>query len=105
MKEHDRILGCIFGGAIGDAFGSFYEGQFAPVEVIDDSEWELSDDTQLTLATCEAIAQTGGRVEPALIAARMAAWHREARVRGIGAGTFKALTELAAGGHWALVGM
>lgn len=105
MKERDRILGCLFGGAIGDAFGSAYEGQPAPVAITDDFKWRLSDDTQLTLATCEAIVQTGGRVEPAAIAARLASWHQDTRISGIGAGTFKALTELSAGGHWALVGM
>jgi ADP-ribosylglycohydrolase len=105
MEEQGKILGCILGGAIGDAFGSAYEGRPLPVAVSDESQWQLSDDTQLTLATCEAIAQSAGRVEPAAIAARFAAWHRGARVTGIGASTFKALTELVVGGHWALVGM
>lgn len=105
MTERDRILGCIFGGAIGDAWGSFYEGRPAPIEVVVDVRWKMTDDTQLTLATCEAITQAGGQVEPAAIAMRLASWHRDARIHGIGASTFKALTELVAGGHWALVGM
>lgn len=100
----DRVLGCILGGAIGDAFGGAYENAMAPVEIDNSEEWELSDDTQLTVATCEAIIDSNGKVEPELIAARFANWHRQHRVTGIGASTLKALTELVAGGHWALVG-
>lgn len=100
----DRVLGCILGGAIGDAFGGAYENAPALVEIDDSEDWELSDDTQLTIATCEAIIEANGNVEPELIAARFANWHRQHRVTGIGASTLKALTELVAGGHWALVG-
>jgi ADP-ribosylglycohydrolase len=64
----------------------------------------LSDDTQLTLATCEAITSCGGSVDPAAIAERFAHWHRASRITGMGSNTLKALTELVAGGHWALVG-
>lgn len=102
MRE--RIFGCIFGGAIGDAFGGAHEGKQQPIEIDESVDWQLSDDTQLTLATCEAIIEKRGQVDPAAIAARFAAWHRARRVTGIGASTLKALTELTAGGHWALVG-
>ncbi|MCC9609678.1 ADP-ribosylglycohydrolase family protein [Blastopirellula sp. JC732] len=107
----DRILGCLMGGAIGDAIGAHYEGS-APVSGTDPNEspkpmWELdlcvTDDTQLTLATCEAIVQAG-RVDPDTIAERFVAWFQARRITGIGSSTLKALTELAAGGHWALVG-
>lgn len=104
MKLVDRILGCLFGGAIGDAFGSAYEGYSPPIDFTHPREWQISDDTQLTLATCEGIIEAGGVVAPAAIAARFAVWHRQRRVTGMGASTFKALTELVAGGHWALVG-
>ncbi|HEY6403850.1 MAG TPA: ADP-ribosylglycohydrolase family protein, partial [Blastocatellia bacterium] len=100
----DRILGCILGGAIGDALGFSHEGKRPPIEISDDDEWRLSDDTQLTLATCEAITSRGGLVDPAAIADRFAHWHRARRVTGMGASAYKALTELVAGGHWALVG-
>jgi ADP-ribosylglycohydrolase len=100
----DRILGCILGGAIGDAFGRPYESLQPPILISEANEWRLSDDTQLTIATCEAITSRGGLVDPAAIADRFAHWHRARRVTGMGASTFKALTELAAGGHWALVG-
>jgi ADP-ribosylglycohydrolase len=100
----DQILGCILGGAIGDALGFSHEGKRPPIEISGDDELRLSDDTQLTLATCEAITSCGGLVDPAAIAGRFAQWHRARRVTGMGASTYKALTELVAGGHWALVG-
>lgn len=100
----DKIMGCLLGGAIGDACGGAHEGQAPPVAITEADEWRLSDDTQLTLATCEAIIENNGAVDPAAIAARLAAWHRAGHVTGVGASTHKALTELAAGGHWALVG-
>jgi ADP-ribosylglycohydrolase len=100
----DRILGCILGGAIGDALGFSHEGKRPPIEISDGDEWRLSDDTQLTLATCEAITSCGGLVDPKSIANRFAHWHRARRVTGMGASAYKALTELVAGGHWALVG-
>ncbi len=99
----DQIAGCLLGGAIGDGFGSCYEGQSAPREVEFTVAPRLTDDTQLTLATCEGIIATG-RVEPAIIAAAMARWFRERRLTGLGASTFKALQELTAGHHWALTG-
>lgn len=99
-----RIVGCVLGGAIGDAMGGPYEGRSAPVEISERHRWRLSDDTQLTLATCEAVVEAGGAVDPALIAARFAHWHRQRRVTGMGASTYKALTELADGADWALAG-
>ncbi|HMV82276.1 MAG TPA: ADP-ribosylglycohydrolase family protein [Blastocatellia bacterium] len=100
----DRISGCILGGAIGDALGGPFEGRQPPIQFDDTANWRLSDDTQLTLATCEAIIERRGRIDPAAIAARFADWHRTRRVTRMGASTLKALTELAVGGHWALVG-
>lgn len=63
----------------------------------------VTDDTQLTLATCESIVSCS-KVEPESVAARMTQWFRDRRITGIGASTLKALTELSAGGHWAMVG-
>jgi ADP-ribosylglycohydrolase len=63
-QQSDSILGCLAGGAIGDAFGGMFEGRAAPFALPDNHEWRLSDDTQLTLATCEAITNNGGIVEP-----------------------------------------
>ena len=103
-ESTDKIIGCILGGALGDACGVPYEGCDSPVEPVELKGQKISDDTQLTLATCEAIIETGGVVEPSVVASRFASWHRDRRVHGIGSSTYKALSELVAGGHWALVG-
>jgi ADP-ribosylglycohydrolase len=99
----DRVLGCIVGGAIGDAPGGPYEGQPGPVSLLTDAPCRLSDDTQLTLATCEAV-RAEGAVSPASVADRFACWFRQGRVTGVGASTLKALRDLSAGVHWALSG-
>lgn len=99
VEPHDPILGCIVGGAIGDAYGGPYEGVPSPVQLQRDAPWRLSDDTQLTLATCEAIAASGA-VDPERIAGVFGSWFKQRRITGIGAGTFKALSELMHGGHW-----
>jgi ADP-ribosylglycohydrolase len=99
----DRVLGCLIGGAIGDALGGPHEGQPGQVSLQPDASWRLSDDTQLTLATCEAIC-TSRAVSPAAIADRFAHWFRRGRITGVGASTLKALRDLDAGAHWALAG-
>ena len=92
----------ILGGAVGDGWGRPYEGSPTrafplPLELV------VTDDTQLTLATCEAIIESG-RVDPASIALRFLVWFREGRLTGLGSSTTKALRDLAAGAHWALAG-
>jgi ADP-ribosyl-[dinitrogen reductase] hydrolase len=104
MNLSDRITGCILGGAIGDAFGTSYEGQQNRSLDFSFGAQKISDDTQLTLATCEAIIKSHGQVDPSVIANVFARWFSESRITGIGASTYKALTELSVGGHWALVG-
>ena len=104
MNRTDPILGCIVGGAIGDAMGGPYEGRMPSFQIDYDADWRLSDDTQLTLATCEAITKAGC-VNPAVIASEMAAWFAEGRVQGIGASTFAACKRSPAAQHWALAGM
>ena len=95
----DRILGCLFGGAIGDALGGPYETRTPPFEIDSNAEWVLSDDTQLTMATCDAIVRTG-RVDPGEIAAEFVRWFRARRLTGLGSSTLKALRDLDAGAHW-----
>ncbi len=99
----NRLFGCLLGGAIGDALGLPYEGSKAVLDVDYPSEWSVSDDTQLTLATCESLIECG-QPSPEHIAATYVHWYQASKLTGLGASTLKALTELSAGGHWALVG-
>ena len=55
----DRVTGCIVGGVIGDAMGGPYEGRVGPVDLGTTTAWRGSDDTQFTLATCEAVDDAG----------------------------------------------
>jgi ADP-ribosylglycohydrolase len=102
LSVTDRVRGMVLGGAVGDGWGRPYEGSIVracplPLELV------ITDDTQLTLATCEALVESRG-VDPAAIAARLTAWFRDGRLHGLGASTTKALRDLAAGAHWALAG-
>jgi ADP-ribosyl-[dinitrogen reductase] hydrolase len=103
MNSFERITGSILGGAIGDALAGPYEWATPPVTIDHQLEWRLSDDTQLTLATCEAISNSH-RVDPAIISSTFVRWYRDSLLTGLGASTSKALSELTIGGHWALVG-
>ena len=69
MMDIDQTLGCLLGGAVGDALGAPYEGLWS--KSIPDSDGLLAgfgefhgcprgqytDDTQLTLATVESIVE------------------------------------------------
>ncbi len=99
----DRVLGALVGGAIGDAWGGPYEGLVPPFEVRPPARFQVSDDTQLTVATCESVVERG-RVDPEHLASRLLAWYRAGRLLGLGASTLKALRDLDAGAHWALSG-
>ena len=86
-------MGCIVGGAIGDVLGG----------VTERNQLSISDDTQLTLATCEAIIAKG-KVLPDAVAAAFLRWFKAGNVTGVGSSTLKALRDLSAGAHWALAG-
>jgi len=101
--QADRVVGTVLGGALGDGWGSAHEGSVPRPPVPLPGELVVTDDTQLTVATCEAIVEAG-RAEPGPIAARFVAWFRQGRLRGLGASTLKALRDLDAGAHWALSG-
>jgi ADP-ribosylglycohydrolase len=103
MTRPDRIIGCLIGGAIGEAMGSAYEGVSPPIQFDDSLSWNVTDDTQLTLATCAAIT-AARRVDPTSIAESFAGAFRRGRLSRMGASTYQAIEGLAAGGHWALVG-
>lgn len=100
----DSIPGCIVGGAIGDAAGSACEGLPMYLSSLNTcaAEWHLTDDTQMTLATCEALTESDP--DPALIAHALLRWFRARRFTGLGGSTLKALRDLNAGAHWALAG-
>ena len=103
---------CILGGAIGDAWGSSYENQTKPNNATTfflgqqkeaSRVWAFTDDTQMTMATCETLCTTE-TFDPAMLANNFVTYYRERRLTGIGASTLKAITELQAGGHWSQVG-
>ncbi|MBS2035746.1 ADP-ribosylglycohydrolase family protein [bacterium] len=105
-SRKESLFGCVIGGAIGDAAASAFEGtpcRDLPEQLEDLSHsWRITDDTQMTLATCEALF--GGKVDPELIENGLLKWFRARRIRGAGSSTTKALRDLAAGCHWALAG-
>jgi ADP-ribosylglycohydrolase len=103
---------CMLGGAIGDAWGSGFENLNTP----DNSTtfylskpqktanvWAFTDDTQLTMATCEALCG-GNDFRPDLLGDVFVRYYKEKRLSGLGASTLKAIVELEAGGHWSQVG-
>jgi ADP-ribosyl-[dinitrogen reductase] hydrolase len=99
----DRLKGCLIYGAIGDAIGNRFEGSNEVKDFDVDFRWFISDDTQLTLATCEAIYNCKN-INPETIAMKFLDWFNTRRLTGLGSSTLKALRELQVGGHWALVG-
>jgi hypothetical protein len=103
MNLKDRILGCILGGALGDAWSGPWEGRVGPVQFQIPVRPKLSDDTELTLATCESMIETG-TIEPENVATHFVRWFKGGRIHGIGSSTLKAMRDLSAGTHWALSG-
>ena len=101
--DTDRILACLFGGALGDAIGAQWEGSQPATSFDVPDALSITDDTQFTLATCASISRAG-RPAPDLIAEEFVDWFRGRRFTRMGASTLKAMVELDAGGHWASVG-
>lgn len=110
LQQHFEA--CILGGAIGDAWGSSFENQQAsnntttfflspPKEP--EREWAFTDDTQLTMATCEALC-ISPEFTPDHLATAFVRYYKEKRLTGLGASTLKAIIELQTGGHWSQVG-
>lgn len=108
-KIDETFEGCIIGGAIGDAWGSSYEFE----TIIDNSqtyvwgnlhkmsterELRLTDDTQLTLATCECLCEE--YYTPSKLANYFLSYYKQKKLSGIGAATLKALRDLEAGINW-----
>lgn len=103
MSLHNHILGCLLGGAIGDMLGGSYEQSSGTSTSSHFLHQGISDDTQLTLATCEAIVEEQ-LVSPAHIAKKFVSYFQRGQLTGLGASTLKALRDLSAGTHWALAG-
>ena len=100
-----QITGLLWGGILGDCIGRVFEGK-NPTERVDtdlDYPFYTTDDTQLTLATCEAIDKDL-TVDPEKIAQRFRYWFEQSKIYGIGASTLRAMRNLSAGQHWALAG-
>ena len=104
MSLAGHIRTSLLGGALGDAWGSVYENSAGPLAAAFPDRPRLSDDTWLTMATCEAIVRSRGRVEPDVIARTFLEWFSAGRLNGLGSSTLKALRDLQAGAHWALCG-
>jgi ADP-ribosyl-[dinitrogen reductase] hydrolase len=96
-------MGCLLGGALGDAWGGPFEGSTGPIRFEIPLRPVLSDDTQLTVATCSSIIERGC-ISPESIADSFLTWFSAGRIRGMGSSTLKAMRDLAAGVHWALAG-
>lgn len=111
----DRVLGCVFGGAVGDALGAPFEGlwsrsipnastllaQYAEFEGYPRGQY--TDDTQLTIATLQSIVRSNG-IEPADIARAISKLWRSQAVVGPGGACTSAADRLLAGGHWSECG-
>ncbi|PZR38974.1 MAG: hypothetical protein DI538_08170 [Azospira oryzae] len=86
MNLMNRLRGCFIYGAIGDGVGGKYEGAGYNQEVSFDFDWTISDDTQLTLATCEAIFDSE-KISPEKVAAQFLQWFNKGKLTGLGAST------------------
>ncbi|WP_271784255.1 ADP-ribosylglycohydrolase family protein [Aquimarina algiphila] len=112
ISKKDSFQGAIILGAIGDAMGSAYENQVRPNENVyylfgkpkeEKPKWGITDDTQLTIATCQALIDDIN-LDPNSLVKHFVALFSKGKIRGIGASTLKAFRELQIGGHWSQVG-
>jgi ADP-ribosylglycohydrolase len=111
----DRVIGCVLGGAVGDALGAPFEGLWArsipdaAVLLAGFAEFEgfprgqYTDDTQLTVATLQSVVRVRG-VDPADVARSISRLWRSQAVVGPGGACTAAADQLLAGGHWSECG-
>lgn len=92
----EKVKSCLLAGALGDAYGSKYEQSDIPTG---DSPWFFTDDTQMTVASCESIMAVG-KVDPEHLAKTFTEWYLRRHFTGMGASTLKAMVDLVGGGHW-----
>ncbi|MCA9408593.1 MAG: ADP-ribosylglycohydrolase family protein [Candidatus Omnitrophica bacterium] len=102
-KKENKIKGCLWGGILGDCIGAAYEGRDSVDVITMDQPLLMTDDSQFTLATCEAL-EKNGKIRPEKVAECFRVWFEQRRIRGIGSSTLKAMRDLSAGQHWALAG-
>ncbi|WP_299261095.1 ADP-ribosylglycohydrolase family protein [uncultured Aquimarina sp.] len=114
ITKKERFLGSMFLGAIGDAMGSGFEN--ISKNPLDDKtfypfgkpkfklpEWRITDDTQLTIITCEALLKNQ-ELKPELLSKYFIDYFSKGIIRGIGASTLKAFQELQIGMDWSQTG-
>lgn len=110
MDISERFRGCVLGGAIGDAYENtkanekpeaIYYLFGKPEKRL--PEWQITDDTQLTLATIDTIVDYGS-FHAKDFALKFLDYYKKGKITGIGTSTLKAMRELEVGGHWYLVG-
>jgi ADP-ribosylglycohydrolase len=111
----DRVLGCVLGGAVGDALGAPFEGLWArsipdaSALMAEYAEYEgfprgqYTDDTQLTIATLKSVVRRRG-IDPGDIARSISRLWRSQAVVGPGGACTAAADRLLAGGHWSVCG-
>lgn len=115
MKPSGSFSGALLGCAVGDALGAPFEGLW-PESIPETSELlsryhlydgyesgQYTDDTQLTLATAEAIVASG-QIDPHAIASRIAELWRHHTVIGPGGACTQAAEEFLLHGDWTTCG-
>jgi ADP-ribosyl-[dinitrogen reductase] hydrolase len=107
----DQVVGCVLGGAVGDALGAPFEGLwFRSIPTSEDllagfAEFEgyprgqYTDDTQLTIATLGSIVEHR-QIDPAEIARSIAKLWRTQEVVGPGGACTSAADRFLAGTSW-----
>ncbi|MCR5887669.1 ADP-ribosylglycohydrolase family protein [Hymenobacter sp. J193] len=107
----EKYQGCLLAGAIGDAWGSSFENEQALPAASTfylggqpgrTRHWALTDDTQLTLATCEVLAS--GPFDPGQLGQQFVRYYRQGKLTGLGATTLQAIRDTEAGMHWTQTG-
>ncbi|MBC6698561.1 ADP-ribosylglycohydrolase family protein [Hymenobacter puniceus] len=107
----EKFEACLLAGAIGDAWGSSFEnaphadntptfylgGKPAPIR-----RWAITDDTQLTLATCEVLA--AGPFDPTRLGQQFVSYYQQGRPTGLGASTLQAIRNAEAEMSWTQTG-
>ncbi|WP_298544333.1 ADP-ribosylglycohydrolase family protein [uncultured Aquimarina sp.] len=114
ITKKERFLGSMYLGSIGDAMGSGFEN--ISLNPLDDKtfypfgkpkfklpEWRITDDTQLTIITCEALLEDL-ELKPEVLSKYFVHYFSKRMIRGIGASTLKAFQELQIGVDWSQTG-